>query len=462
MSNRNRFQELRTRHPYFLFKRFRIEDRARSIDVAFEFELSPNVHFTPRISIVKPPEAFVAVPESELENLVFHLGMIEMISYWKCACPGEIIIGCGRLDETQQAWWKDLFINGLGEFFFVNQIDFRDPRLLEFRVREISACRTGRNTETHYKGSLIPIGGGKDTVVALEILKETLHRSWAFMLNPTPAMLKTAEIAGFPRSRFLTIHRAIHPTLLRLNDEGYLNGHTPFSAYLGFLGVLCARLLGCRDIIVSNERSSDFGNTLYLGKTINHQYSKSLEFERKFSAYAQMYLDPEIRYFSLLRDFDELRIAEWFSHFPKYFDAFKSCNVGRSTDRWCRSCSKCLFVYTMLSPFLAEEALSRIFGEDLFSRTDLLPILKQLIGVEGLKPFDCVGTKHETRQALALALKKRSASGKPLPALLEYAKSLASLQGEEAASDVPGAVLRSGTGKAIPQEFADLMQTWIL
>ncbi|MBI4772928.1 MAG: hypothetical protein HY788_01890 [Deltaproteobacteria bacterium] len=461
MPDRNRFQKLRTRHPYFRFKRFRIEDRAQHLDAAFEFELSPNIRFTPEISIVKPPEAFVPVPEHELENLVFHLGMIELISYWKCACPGEIIIECGRLDETQQAWWKDLFINGLGEFFFVNQIDFRDPHLLEFRVPEGPSSHVGGASGAELEGSLIPIGGGKDTVVTLEILKEMLPRSWAFMLNPTPAMIETAEIAGFPRERFLTIRRAIHPTLLRLNDEGYLNGHTPFSAYLGFLGVLCARLVGCRNIIVSNEKSSDVGNTRYLGKTVNHQYSKSLEFERKFSAYVRTYLHPEIRYFSLLRDLDELRIAEVFSHFPKYFDAFKSCNVGRSTDRWCGSCSKCLFVYTMLSPFLSEETLSRIFGGDLFSMRDLLPTLKQLVGEEGLKPFDCVGTENETRQALGLALKKRSASGKPLPALLEYAKTLAPLQGEEEAWDVYEAALRGGTGNTLPQEFADMMRTWM-
>ena len=461
MSNRNRFQELRTRHPYFLFKGFRIEDTARSLDLAFEFELSPNIRFTPGISIAKPSEAFVTVPENELENLAFHLGMIELISYWKCACPGEIVIECGHLDEARKAWWKDLFINGLGEFFFINKIDFRDPRLLEFRVRDNPPPRIEKRPETDFQGNLIPIGGGKDTVVTLEMLKGTLHRSWAFMLNPTPAMLKTAEIAGFPRERFLTIHREIHPTLLRLNDEGYLNGHTPFSAYLGFLGVLCARLLGCRNIIVSNEKSSEFGNTRYLGKNINHQYSKSLEFERKFSAYAQAYLHPEIRYFSLLRDLDELRIAEMFSHFPRYFDAFKSCNVGRSTDRWCGSCSKCLFVYTMLSPFLSEEALSRIFGGDLFAGAELLPTLKQLIGEEGLKPFDCVGTKQETRQALALALKQRSATGKPLPVLLEYAKNLVSLQAGEETSDFSGDVFRGGTGNAIPPEFIDLMRTWI-
>src|SRR5204863_3654535 len=139
--------------------------------------------------------------------------------------------------------------------------------------------------------------------------------------------------------------------LLDLNARGFLNGHTPFSAYLGFLGAVSLLLYGYTDVIVSNERSSDEGNVLYRGKDINHQYSKSFRFERMFDEYLQKYLITNGRYFSFVRPLYELQIGKLFADFPEFFDLFKSCNRNRS-DSWCGQCAKCLSVFLTLYPFV--------------------------------------------------------------------------------------------------------------
>ena len=48
--------------------------------------------------------------------------MVELVSYWKITCSPEVIVEAGVLNDRQILWWKDLYFNGLGEFFYVNDI----------------------------------------------------------------------------------------------------------------------------------------------------------------------------------------------------------------------------------------------------------------------------------------------------------------------------------------------------
>ncbi|MFH1671275.1 MAG: hypothetical protein ABH889_00655, partial [Candidatus Portnoybacteria bacterium] len=203
----------------------------------------------------------------------------------------------------------------------------------------------------------------------------------------------------------------------------------PFSAYLAFLTLLVAAVFKYRQIAVSNEKSSNEGNVKYLGKTINHQWSKSFEFEKKFRKYCKEYLTENIEYSSYLRSLYEIQIAKLFSKYPKYFKVFLSCNEAYKTasgtrkpeKKWCGNCSKCLFTYMILYPYLKKEKLVNIFGTDLYEEKKLLPLLQQLTGERGFKPFECVGTTTESRRALELSWKKTKKTEK-LPFLLEYFK----------------------------------------
>lgn len=58
--------------------------------------------------------------------------------------------------------------------------------------------------------------------------------------------------------------------------------------------------------------------------------------------------------------------------------------------KWCCKCPKCLFVYTILSPYLYKEKLIDIFGKDLFEEESLLNTFIELTGNGETKPFECV------------------------------------------------------------------------
>lgn len=200
------------------------------------------------------------------------------------------------------------------------------------------------------------------------------------------------------------------PLLFEMNLQGYYNGHVPISGIIAFVLVTASYLYDYTYIVMSNEKSANEGNTVMDGIQINHQRSKSEQFESAFGQYVAKYISPDIKYFSLLRGMYEIKIAQLFSHHFPYFDTFSSCNNNfklieehKTTQlRRCGVCPKCAFVYSILRPFLDDEDMLTIFGQNLYANPQLIPLYKQLLGIDGIKPFECVGTNQEVVYAMYL------------------------------------------------------------
>jgi len=474
-----KFAYLRKKYPQFIYENYHWQRVKNNLAVSFDFRIKSNnnneeIKFKPSLIIKNVTQKqVVKAGESALNNLVFHLGLIEMISYWKATCSPEIIIKPGYLDKKQINWWRYLIEKGMGQFFYENKIDWRQPNFLKikssqnFLTQNFLKIKTSQNflkiktsqispiiRKTNntinstivenvvfskkskkeglkkvlvplIKKVLVPLSGGKDSIVTLEIIKKKKEQGEiadfaCFSLNQTAAVRKIIKIANCKKAIF--VQRTIDPVLLKLNQQGFLNGHTPFSAYLAFLSVLVAYLFDYQIIAFSNEKSANEGNVKYLNQIINHQWSKSSDFEKRFQWYCQQYLTKKVYYYSLLRPYNELAIAQMFSQYPQYFSVFSSCNVviaNKLKKRWCGQCPKCLFAYTILYPFLDKKNLLKIFGQDLFENKKLLPLAHNLLGKKGFKPFECVGTIKETKQAFQLGLKKAQKSG-AIPYLLKH------------------------------------------
>jgi len=397
INNHNRFLELRKAYPYFVFQSYSIIRTKISLQVKFLFSLADKYTFQPEIEI--PFRDFYDIenlPDYMIENLIFQIGMVELVSYWKAACPPKVLVRAGYLNEEQIAWWKKLYFHGLGEFFFLNGIETNMESFMgiipEGEPIEIS------EVALNYENVLVPIGGGKDSIASLELLRNSDLCVRPFLLNPGKAGWRTIDISGFQQSDAAVVYRKLDPQLLILNDTGFLNGHTPFSALLAFVSALTALLSGSGNIALSNESSAN--QSTVPNSKINHQYSKSFEFEQDFNWYLKNYVISNLLYFSFLRPLNELQIAALFSGFPKHHFSFRSCNVGSKTDSWCGNCPKCLFTYAILSPFLPQEKLEKIFGKNLLKDENLIPVMKELNGKTMVKPFECVGTPAEVNAAL--------------------------------------------------------------
>ncbi len=405
MSSRQKdYLNYRETHDKFIYDKFSYSIKNEAINISFCFVLESNspeklapVEFQPKLQIPLISSSNIDKLNPQLlDNLIFHMGMVELISYWKAACPSEIIIKPFQLNDNQIRFWKKLYWNGLGEFFYVNGIDTSLEEFVQIQSDSNYSIKTV-SLETESK-ILIPIGGGKDSAVSLELLKDSSFELFPFIINPRGASLNTVKQAKLSEKNLLLAKRSIDPTLLKLNKQGYLNGHTPFSAMLAFTTLLQAYITNAKYIALSNESSANEPSVA--DSHVNHQYSKTFEFESDFREYYKEYITTDIEYFSFLRPLSELQIACLFSKLDHHHYSFRSCNVGSKTDSWCCNCPKCQFTYIMLAPFLPEKKLNAMLGENLIVKPSLEKSLAELRGLTEVKPFECVGTIDEVNLAL--------------------------------------------------------------
>lgn len=407
------------KYPNFIYNDYKILEDNEKIYFIFEFEIENLAKFTPKHEILKKGFKWKHLESNILKNLVFNLGMVEAISYYKATCSKNFIIKCGRFeDKAQEAWFRKLFYLGLGEFRYKNKIDCLEEDFIEF-------SSTGEKLELEkeqisQEGVIIPIGGGKDSNVTLELLKDKFENISPFMIGGKEVSYDCVKTAGFAKEDIIEVNRQIDKNLLELNKQGFLNGHTPFSAMVAFLTYTIAFMLDKKYIALSNENSANESNVE--NEKINHQYSKTLEFENDFRWYAENYLKAGPEYFSFLRPISELQIAMLFSRLKKYHKIFKSCNQGSKQVPWiwCGDCPKCLFVYIILSPFISKNELIEIFGSDLFEKKELLNTFIELCGFGETKPFECVGTYSEVRYSVSKVIEKTPEE--ELSFLLKYYK----------------------------------------
>ena len=373
--------------------------------------------FTETITLPKIPN-LQGLPKEVIKKLLESLHLMLGISYYKFYCPPLIKFGNEsevspkadatkvttpyKLSKKEADFWNTIYKKGLGEFFYVNKLNPNNSPKFPYHknVKEVS-CSLGKNNKC-----LVGMGGGKDSIVAAQLLKEGKFDIEAFVVATNKESPLVKKIIKTANIKSLTIGRRLDKKVFQQHQY---NGHIPISAIYAFLGVLSAVLYRYSYVIMGNEHSSNFGNLTYKGLEINHQWSKSFEFETLFQDYIKNSVTGDVFYFSLLRSFYEIRIVKLFSRQRKYFPYFSSCNknftlVGNKNNTlWCGQCAKCVFVFTLLSAFLEKKTLLSIFKKNLYQDQSLLPSFKDILGMGAAKPFDCVGTFQEAQTALVLA-----------------------------------------------------------
>lgn len=344
-----------------------------------------------------PPRDPLSPERAELaRRLLAYLHGAAGVSYYKALVAPALDLGATDLDVGAASFLRTLYLNGLGEFAHHNALDLA-PRLNFTGARgalaPIAAVLPRR--------ALVPVGGGKDSLVTVERLRAVGEPMALFAVNPKGPIVATIEASGLEA---VTITRTLDPALFELNARGALNGHVPITAIVSLAALLAAAWHGFDRVVMSNERSADFGNFDDAG--VNHQWSKSSAFEALLRAELARAVSPDLDWFSLLRPLSELAIAERFAASERYDAVFSSCNRNfhlrrpGPEGRWCRDCPKCRFVFLALAPFMAKERLTAVFGGDLLADAAQLEGFAELAGLSGHKPFECVGATGEAAAAL--------------------------------------------------------------
>lgn len=423
------------KYQTFIFKNYELLNNTLTLTYSLDNELTFQETY-------KFDFAFVENINSQLlDRLLQTLFFMAGVSYYKTYVPPEIKVEKGQLTQSAAEFFTKTYQNGLGEFFYVNQLNPNTP------VNFPTTTETLNVLSNNGVGQLVGIGGGKDSLVSIEILRNQPNvATWS--LGHRSQLKPLIDKVGLPH---FWVERTWDPKLTELNAQGAYNGHVPISAIFAAVGVIVAVLSGHRDVVVSNESSASEPNLEYQGVPINHQYSKSLEFERDFQSYLQTIAGDTLRYYSFLRPLSELKIAEIFSKvgFEKYKNVFSSCNRAfvHTSDSifWCGECPKCAFVFLALTPFVNRQSLESLFhGKNLLLDESLELTYRQLLGIEGNKPLECVGEIKESRSAMELAKRQ-------YPELAKYIYELPSEYDYQAWST-----------DAMPQEMLKILQSAVL
>jgi UDP-N-acetyl-alpha-D-muramoyl-L-alanyl-L-glutamate epimerase len=346
------------------------------------------------------------------------LFLLSGISYYKTAAPPVIDLGDTPVTEDEIAFLREFYVQGLGEFSYVNDLLIDDLQIVGGRP-DLAEPVPWQQAEER---PLIPFGGGIDSVVVVEETKQHFPDSSLFIVGRFDPIEDAAAVTKLPIVR---ASRRLDPQVLRSRELGFLNGHVPVTGVLSAIAVVAAVLDHRTAVIMSNEWSASSPTVEVDGRGINHQYSKSLDFEEGFRSLLDAVL-PGFRYFSALRPYSELWVAERFAQLTGYHPVFRSCNRAFHVDpalratAWCGECDKCAFIDLILAPFMSAEQLRAVFGgREPLDRPDLLPRFRGLLGdTAATKPFECVGDVGECRIALELAAARPDRAGNPVLAQL--------------------------------------------
>lgn len=337
-------------------------------------------------------------PESAFAHLLDLSAAVLGVSYFKLLAPFEIDLAELSLTHEDIAFLTDIYENGLGEFYARN--DLKRFGKLMFTT---GTLRTPASAPKLPQRSLVLIGGGKDSLVSVDLLERAGFDVTLFAVNPKGPILTTSARSTH---ELIGVKRTLDPEMVRLSKEpGYYNGHVPSTAINSVIAALASLLFGFDTIILSNERSASEGNIAFDGRDANHQHSKSLGFERLISQTLARATGDALGYFSLLRPYSEARIGQLFARTNRYDDVFSSCNTnfrlnGNDGPLWCGKCPKCHFVFLVLAPWMSRDRLVTIFGQNVLDDVDNIPAYRELTGLSGHKPWECVGEILEAAACL--------------------------------------------------------------
>ncbi|MGQ0744350.1 MAG: hypothetical protein ACT4OS_08470 [Acidimicrobiales bacterium] len=379
-------------------------------DGTWNIHLQAGPTFTSRVRVdgLDPPGPGTApVPRAAQIGLGRMLAVVDALSYWKAAVPRRIEARFALPGDAN--FWDEVVAGSMAEFLWTNGLDpgwlphlatdFDGP------LPEPEARAPGRRT------AVLLHSGGKDSAAAAEILSR--HR-WSVVpatVNPT-AESAAVVAAGAPSGGWgggpVAIDRSLDGRLLDLNRAGYLNGHTPVSAWLAVAGLAVAETLGATRVAAGNSASDDAPNLTaeFDGQpwAINHQWSKSAQFERALARVT----GPHRCYASPLRSLLETAVvAAVIRHDPARADTYLACNRSAAAGQpggWCGRCPKCLWTALVIEALAGPAAVVARIGADPLVEVANADLVAALCGRRGPVPFECAGQPAEVRAAVRAAM----------------------------------------------------------
>jgi UDP-N-acetyl-alpha-D-muramoyl-L-alanyl-L-glutamate epimerase len=97
----DKYQQLRTAFPRFVYESFSVNKTVEGMSLHFVFRVNEELVFKPTM-FFPDHGRFSVLPNELMQTLAFHIGMVELISYWKAFCSPRILVKPFRLTPKQE------------------------------------------------------------------------------------------------------------------------------------------------------------------------------------------------------------------------------------------------------------------------------------------------------------------------------------------------------------------------
>lgn len=319
--------------------------------------------------------------------------------------------------ETFDHLWRTIFYKVWGVWRYDNEIaDYHGPRILgPLQTAGSLPGPTKVNAESQDR-LLVMCGGGKDSL-ATSILLEGAGISYDAMIyshniygqaqrqhDLIDGML--AHTAAGARHRGWVYDNAVDSPAAHLHPEygvSHMLAAETVSSYWTALPIALQH--GYNRVALGITRSTDEHNLVWekTGEAINYLWGMSTAAETMLHDYIKNELVVNLNYFHLLRPVYDLVV---FNLLPENSTAVPRTHSCAQQKPWCGRCPKCLYVWMHLVAYLDHEIVLQTFDRNLFDLPENRAFLRKMLGLEGYKPADCVGTVSETQVAYLLCRAK--------------------------------------------------------
>ena len=359
--------------------------------------------------------------EELVDRLAFHVAMFQINT--ACSLRPETI-ELGRWSRFATArfreLWRTVFRRVWAQWRYEHdQQGYEGPAFVDPPGPPAKSTRTeagvggsaeGGTPQSRRTPWLAFCGGGKDSLVALKLLERAglpfatlgyAHSIYGGAAHQHALLDRVGAASARVRAeRQWVLDDFMDAPISRLRPElgvkSILAAETPASLF-ATLPLALAR--GYRGLVLAHEASANAPNLVWRGEEVNHQWGKGFEAERLLDAYVRDELLEDVRYFSVLQPVHDEVIFELLSRDASLAPLTHSCNVRKP---WCGACPKCVYVWLQMAAHLPRDVVRATFGDDLGERPENDRILRELLGLAGHTPFECVGSVPEARLALAL------------------------------------------------------------
>ncbi|MCW5212122.1 hypothetical protein VU04_04340 [Desulfobulbus sp. TB] len=267
-------------------------------------------------------------------------------------------------------------------------------------------------------GVLVASGSGKDSLLCAKILEEAdveydivtyVHNLYGGTDEQNKLFNRLSQHLDFRKHHIILIKDDYFPWLdrrmIQYGVTKYFSEQVVSKPFRREAGEVMASPLLFAPIqwaynlelaVVGHEKSADAVNLVDFlsGENVYHQWEKSIHAENAVDKLLKS-LFENVGCVSITKPIYDVTIFKRLFQITGELPYLtNSCNIKKP---WCCECEKCAYVFAGFSAFGDHSKTVACFGENLFAKESLLPIWRELLGLEGYIPWECVGLADEAQ-----------------------------------------------------------------